>query len=1181
MAYRTPNEDVYKLGRFDVWRMIQFPVPTTALNPSSTPRISMTVGEKGTNAIMAYDLNLLQLSSYFNGSQTHICVREYYPKNNYHSFLSKAQSRSGWGLTCDRMTHGNPTTGFGENWKPMYADFNFAHGVFRRNSTYIKDGSLFQVMAFFNRGKPTSIHCSLGGKIRLGLSSNGREWNWGENYAVKKNEHGSKGLSVSCSGKYCLNLELFRNQEPVDFYTDKGPIPSFGDIRYEWKADINRSTWVVYVARYTICLQSSNRDFGKPNKEHVAEALGLGGSIEVESWNPWRMWAQESMLEDVEVDIIARSIEQVLSVAAVPGPCYGDEKQYHLINSLMGGRTMSNGEIWKDYEACLLHIRLLLKALRVLKETQNIKKRDYMDEYCKRINGVLTGAIKFLTEKRLDGEAQALRNLALYYASHYKLYEAIDTAKYRIDNEAHISSDSLASQLYFWFQSRGDIDQNEHLEYLNSIRKSLGKENLPKDDFLGKRIMDSGYRLALLLGELCPEEEIIQECLARVGKRVDERHKTPTTETGILQPWEYLCRNHFLPLDLALARRNDQSAVHSADIIEALSEARECYKFFQQPDFSFLKLLGSVEEYWDLDGSSLVAATFLSLLESNNEGNLKSPATRITDNLGASNDRKSSGTTAGRNHVDTQDQRYLREIVEILKRPNPTSGRTILLEDRLTLIGESYFPPFVTAYLNTPEVYEAGKRREREHSGFRRLVDKLHEHDAFPDQWNETILANNLTTAWGVHNMQAANNNPPMWILDFPSAVEAPFDQRMNPPLPPKTAGKGVDRFSSSLLGIFVNFVHPDALDTLVNYYGSTSNFQGPSEGAKTHITSITLFHFALERETRDGCIREDTEFTPDRSAVNNLAQPQHLLQICASVCITGDERGEFWTCSILGIENSKQLIEQKMRKLEEVLQNFFYDKFSARQLICIVILTEMCPCVCVRYGKILEELKRLMDLKLCTTDLVALQSSRMLYAAILRGNDANALTKASQTILRVNWAIEYLGKFESTLSLCLRTIEKLGCQRRGFWNEKLKKCETEIWKGLQRRLAEIEDYQTQLKDTYSETQCVRDDLISLCDWNFNQTQVALTDATRRDTAASTKLTQVATALAVMTALFLPGTFMGILLTTPMFKWPDPPEGQILVRLPFEIYWAVSGSVTLIFGCGILFWYFILQRTPD
>jgi hypothetical protein len=33
-----------------------------------------------------------------------------------------------------------------------------------------------------------------------------------------------------------------------------------------------------------------------------------------------------------------------------------------------------------------------------------------------------------------------------------------------------------------------------------------------------------------------------------------------------------------------------------------------------------------------------------------------------------------------------------------------------------------------------------------------------------------------------------------------------------------------------------------------------------------------------------------------------------------------------------------------------------------------------------------------------------------------------------------------------------------------------------------------------------------------------------------------------------------------------MFKWPDPPDGQIIVRLHFEIYWAASGSITLILG---------------
>jgi hypothetical protein len=48
-----------------------------------------------------------------------------------------------------------------------------------------------------------------------------------------------------------------------------------------------------------------------------------------------------------------------------------------------------------------------------------------------------------------------------------------------------------------------------------------------------------------------------------------------------------------------------------------------------------------------------------------------------------------------------------------------------------------------------------------------------------------------------------------------------------------------------------------------------------------------------------------------------------------------------------------------------------------------------------------------------------------------------------------------------------------------------------------------------------------------------------------------------------------------------MFKWPDPPDGQIVVRLPFEIYWAVSGSVTLTLGFGMLVWFWMAERRKE
>jgi hypothetical protein len=44
-----------------------------------------------------------------------------------------------------------------------------------------------------------------------------------------------------------------------------------------------------------------------------------------------------------------------------------------------------------------------------------------------------------------------------------------------------------------------------------------------------------------------------------------------------------------------------------------------------------------------------------------------------------------------------------------------------------------------------------------------------------------------------------------------------------------------------------------------------------------------------------------------------------------------------------------------------------------------------------------------------------------------------------------------------------------------------------------------------------------------------------------------------------------------------MFKWPDPPEGQILITLPFVLYWVFS-----VFGALILAipFYIILRPKP-
>ena len=44
-----------------------------------------------------------------------------------------------------------------------------------------------------------------------------------------------------------------------------------------------------------------------------------------------------------------------------------------------------------------------------------------------------------------------------------------------------------------------------------------------------------------------------------------------------------------------------------------------------------------------------------------------------------------------------------------------------------------------------------------------------------------------------------------------------------------------------------------------------------------------------------------------------------------------------------------------------------------------------------------------------------------------------------------------------------------------------------------------------------------------------------------------------------------------------MFKWPDPPEAQVIVKEPFIIYWAASAATALVIGVPF---YFLTWRTP-
>ncbi|KAE9362614.1 hypothetical protein N431DRAFT_391557 [Stipitochalara longipes BDJ] len=87
----------------------------------------------------------------------------------------------------------------------------------------------------------------------------------------------------------------------------------------------------------------------------------------------------------------------------------------------------------------------------------------------------------------------------------------------------------------------------------------------------------------------------------------------------------------------------------------------------------------------------------------------------------------------------------------------------------------------------------------------------------------------------------------------------------------------------------------------------------------------------------------------------------------------------------------------------------------------------------------------------------------------------------------------------------------------------------------------------------------IKDNLISLT--NMSSTKAILT------TTADTSRMKI---ISILTAVFLPFTVVAVVLTIPMFEWPKADEGEIIVPLPFKIFWETS--IPLAALTGLLMW---------
>lgn len=186
------------------------------------------MGDEGNSAIIGFNQDLIQFSSYLN--QSFIFARGYSPvtqDNLLRSFLAQAQNDDdrndcGWGLHLQesrgpftkQFTRTAVERGFIDTRWPTQTDV--IDGITKKAISYITNGKLIQAIAIGSRTR-TSIDWKIGGFVQLGEQESMESQvfeNYGQDNSVQTSPDGYI-LSATYKSKYCLDIQLFNNGLPV------------------------------------------------------------------------------------------------------------------------------------------------------------------------------------------------------------------------------------------------------------------------------------------------------------------------------------------------------------------------------------------------------------------------------------------------------------------------------------------------------------------------------------------------------------------------------------------------------------------------------------------------------------------------------------------------------------------------------------------------------------------------------------------------------------------------------------------------------------------------------------------------------------------------------------------------------------------------------------------------------
>ncbi|KAF4627020.1 hypothetical protein G7Y89_g11137 [Cudoniella acicularis] len=704
-------------------------------------------------------------------------------------------------------------------------------------------------------------------------------------------------------------------------------------------------------------------------------------------------------------------------------------------------------------------------------------------------------------------------------------------------------------------------------------------------------------RLALLQVEIFAEDTLLRPFLSKLVDQVSKRLKRrATSSVGYLPPWGYRCLDHLLEMDWAVAKKT--LGYSWEDLQNKIQSSYENCRYFLKSDLSFFKSRDTadpswIQGHWDMDLSSSVCSSFLQAAKLLQE-----------DPDSAHN----PGTTLG--SLDLATMSLMMSSIEaahdVLHPLQKNSG----FPWKQNLADRAHHPQFMCTSLR---IRDGARDKKRLKGRIKALKNQDKTNPLVSDKVSAfRNLANNVPDVWSAGNLDIKDGE--VQIVDFPLGMEFHSEAKVLDLFEENRVDRGaayriiavniLER--PGLVNTYLHFAHEDAWDAVVDYFGSASLFRGFSdilhEDTKelSWRMSINIAHIIID--PRKGMNINDQLpdlWEPPKHEIPEEYDKEKRVfrDVCSTICTTGDRLGEFWTCSFLGpfstLEKGQNNTSQSpaqnghglqgpgqqprqaetrptgeeqghkpslvfdVDKVTKINERYKFDKYSARNLVFVIQLSRLIWILSGLYEDVAQYLESIMKL----------DASERLYEQIaspeFAKSGAEKATGVTDTLRRVLWGIEWLQKLEWSIKAAelaineaINYVERNLSKRRQYWHPKLEEFEQEqVWGENRRAQSRMKAFRNRVETIDRRATGIKDNLISLT--NMSSTKAILT------TTADTSRMKI---ISILTAVFLPFTVVAVVLTIPMFEWPKAEEGEILVPLPFKIFWATSLPLAAIIG---------------